>query len=84
MVIRTIKTTLREADRISAQDISYIFRGENDRYRAGDVIQFLVMKKEKPVRHSIDKKTFVVTSVLNSANAPITDGYTMIEFRRIA
>ena len=82
MVVRTIKTNLREAEEILRYK-RHIFRSDKIEIKAGDIIQFLVMKQAKPVLHSIDAKSYIVTSVDDYLTAPLIKGARLIGIKEV-
>ena len=83
MVVRTIKITSAEADKLLNNVISCVFRTDKEYIRAGDIVQFLVIKDTKPVLHQINSRSYVVTCVNDSANAPIDRGFQLISVRSV-
>lgn len=83
MTIRTIMTNEREADAIVENRQHVVFRNSSDHYKAGDIIQFNCIKKGRSIFHDIHRKTYVVTTVHNYDNAPLLEGYQLIDFRAV-
>ena len=83
MTVRTIKTTKTEADHIMGNKLHHVFRSNKEHIRAGDVIQFLAYKDGKPLVHSINGKSFVVTIVQDCGLAPVQDGWQAVGFRNM-
>lgn len=83
MVVRTVKTNPREAEEIMQLHKGFIFRNEKDAIKVNDIIQFNVIKQNKPVLHRIETKLFVVTSVDDCMTAPVQRGFKLIGFRQI-
>lgn len=83
MVIKTIKTNEIEAEMIMREKHHFVIRSDKDTFNENDVIQFQVIKNQKPVTREISNKFFVVTMVHDNSVAPITKGNQLIEFRRI-
>lgn len=77
----TIKTTRKEADQIENGIKAFVFRSDRKPYRVGDVVNFRVIEKMKPVRHTIENKAYIVTYA--SDDEPIADGFSIIGLRRI-
>ena len=80
----TIKTGEKEADRIYRGDQTFVIRPDSEWYFTGNKITFLMIKNGKPAFHKIETKTYRVTTVLNSNEAPILDGWRFIAFKEIA
>lgn len=81
MSTRTVKTTMEEAQKILEHKKHFIFRNEREYFKIGDVIQFMVMKNQKPALHSISGKTYAVTSVDDCMTAPVQRGFKLIGIR---
>lgn len=81
MVIRTVKTNPREAEEIMQMHKGFFFRSEKDAIKVNDIIQFNVIKQNKPVLHRIETKLFVVTSVDDCMTAPVAKGFKLIGIR---
>ena len=84
MTVRTIKTNEAEANRIADNKLHFVIRSNKDYFNDGDLIEFQVYRNKRPVTHRIDKMTYVVTAVMSNNDAPINDGYQLIDFRRLA
>lgn len=78
----TLKTTLNEADDITAGRKTFVFRASMNHVSFGDELIFQVMKQGMLTRHPIEKQKFLVTYVSN--DAPIEKGFSVIGFRRTA
>ena len=83
MVVRTIKTTYEESNRIADDKQTCIFRNEKEGYRVNDVFNFQCYKDGKPVTHKNNKYGYVVTMVQDSRIAPIAKGFVLVNFRRL-
>ena len=83
MTMRTIKTTQAEANRIIENKVRFVIRGEKDRFKENDIIQFRVIKNLHDVLHKIDSRKYVVTAVMTHRDAPIVEGYQFIAFREV-
>ena len=81
MVIRTVKTNPREAEEIMQLHKGFFFRSSKDAIKVNDIIQFNVIKQNKPVLHRIETKLFVVTSVDDCMTAPVAKGFKLIGIR---
>lgn len=80
----TLKTTPTEADHICKGIKNFIFRENRYKFRAGDIVSFSVVRAGKPVRHSIDNNSFVITYVGDEGLVPVQKGFSVIGIRRIA
>lgn len=83
MIVRTIKTTVGEAEEIITDRLRHIYRSDKELFRKGDVIEFLVIKDRKRIPHKIDNASYVITSVENSLTAPVLKRYQIIGFREL-
>lgn len=83
MTIRVIKTNEIEAEKILTNKVRFVFRNEKDSFKAGDIIEFLVVKNKRPVTSRLDSKKYVVTAVLGKYDAPVMDGFQLIGFREL-
>lgn len=83
MIIRTIKTTEDEANKILENKLRFIIRGDKDFFKENDIIKFRVIKNLHDVLHKIDSKKYIVTAVMDHMDAPIVKGYQFISFREI-
>lgn len=83
MVVRTIRTTYEESNRIADGLQTCIFRAEKDGYKPKDVFNFQCYKDGKPVAHKNNKYGYIVTMVQDWTTAPIAKDYVLVNFRRI-
>lgn len=83
MVVRTIKTNEKEANHIADNKLRYIIRSADERFRVGEVFNFLCYKNGKPVPHRGNKFGYVITIIQDYHLAPIEKGYQIIGFRRV-
>ena len=83
MVVRTIKTTYEESNRIADDKQTCIFRNEKEGYRVNDVFNFQCYKDGRPVTHRNNHYGYVATMVLDRTIAPIEEGYVLVNFRRL-
>lgn len=83
MIIRTIKTTETEANKIIENKVRFLVRGDRVPFRENDIIKFRVVKNLHDVLHKIDSKKYVVTTVMDHRDAPIIEGYQFVAFREI-
>ena len=83
MVVRTIKTTYEESNRIADDKQTCIFRNENEGYRVNDVFNFQCYKEGRPVTHRNNHYGYVVTMVVDHTIAPIEEGFVLVNFRRL-
>ena len=83
MTIRTIMTHDAEANEILENKIRFMFRGDKEHFKVNDVIHFRVMKGGKEILHKINSKAYVITAIVDHANAPIEDGFLLIGFREL-
>lgn len=83
MIIRTIKTTEAEANKIIENKVRFLIRGDRVPFRENDIIKFRVVKNLHDVLHKIDSKKYVVTTVMDHRDAPIIEGYQFVAFREI-
>lgn len=81
MTVRTIRASVEESDRILEGKVRYIFRGANEFFRVGDVIEFAAYKDTKRVLHKNNEKKYIVTTVSNYLQAPVIKGFQVIGFR---
>ena len=84
MTIRTILVTPEKANKVLKDKFGHAFRSEKEYFKEGDIITLRVVKKQKTVLHSVDKHTYIVTTVLDCMNAPLEKGYQFIEYREVA
>ena len=83
MVVRTIKTTYEESNRIADDKQTCIFRNEKEGYRVNDVFNFQCYKDGRPVTHRNNHYGYVATMVLDRTIAPIEEGFVLVNFRRL-
>ena len=83
MIIRTIKTTEDEANRILENRLRFIIRGDKDFFKENDIIKFRVIKNLHDVLHQIVSKKYIVTVVMDHMDAPIVEGYQFIGFKEV-
>ena len=81
MVVRTVKTNPREAEEIMQLHKGFIFRNEKDAIKVNDILQFNVIRENRPALHRIETKLFVVTSVDDCMTAPVQRGFKLIGIR---
>lgn len=79
-----IDTPRDEANEIENGLRAHIFRGNNMPYHVGDTIFFRVVDREKTIKHVIDKRKYIITTISEPNSAPINKGFVCIGFRRIA
>ena len=83
MVVRTIKTSYEESDRIADDKQTCIFRAAKDGYKVNDVFNFQCYKDGRPVTHRVNNHGYVVTMVQDHTIAPVEKGFVLINFRRL-
>lgn len=79
---RTIKTNPREAQEILMHR-RFIFRSDKEFFKVGDVLQFMVIRNEKPALHSISNKYYLITSVDDCMTAPVQRGFKLLGIREM-
>ena len=82
MTIKTIMTTLDEAEMIATGKKRHIFR--SDYVKVGDLLQFVAMRNKKPVIHDVSNKMYIVTSVEDDVTAPVIKGFKIIAYRELS
>lgn len=83
MTIKTIRTNPKEEKEICEEHLRYVIRTDKQLFNKGDYIQFQLYREQKPVRSRMDSKAFIVTSVKDCMQAPITKGHQLIGFREV-
>lgn len=83
MVVRTIKTTYEESNRIADDKQTCIFRTEKEGYRVNDVFNFQCYKDGRPVTHRNNNYGYVVTMIQDHTLAPVEPGFVLVNFRRL-
>lgn len=83
MIIKTLRTNPTEEREICEEHLRYVIRSEKQLFNKGDVIHFQLYKQQKPVRSRMDTKAFIVTSVKDYLQAPISKGHQLIGFVEI-
>lgn len=84
MVVRTIRTSYEESNRIADDKQTCIFRDEKEGYRVNDVFNFQCYKDGRPVTHRNNNCGYVVTMIQDHKLAPVEPGFVLINFRRIS
>lgn len=82
MTIRTITTSVAEADRIYNGDQLFVVRKENDHISKGDLLMFDVCKDGNSVMRNISKVVYEVTFVADSDRIPVNKGWKLVAFKR--
>lgn len=82
MTIRTITTSVAEADRIYNGDQLFVVRKDNEQVSKGDLLMFDVCKDGRSVMRSISKIVYEVTFVADCDRIPVNKGWKLVAFKR--
>lgn len=79
----TIYTNSEEVNDIYTGKLRWIPRGYRLNVKAGDIINFRLMKNEKEVYHQINRKKYEITRIDTQRTAPILKYWQIISFKEL-
>lgn len=79
----TIYTNSEEVNDIYTGNLRWIPRGYRLNVKAGDIINFRLMKNEREVYHQINRKKYEITRIDTQRTAPILKYWQIISFKEL-